>query len=111
MYLSTKRTTTMEETPVIVFAKWHVQEGHLAEVLSALEILAQKSRLEEGNLLYNAFQALDNEHIIYLYEVYRTMDAIKLHRQTEHFQEWALGKIIPLLSHREVTLTRLCIAG
>lgn len=92
----------MEENAVYAVAQWKVRAGNLGGVLQALRELAQSSRTEEGNILYEAHHAVDDNHVIILYEGYRSQAALQAHRESEHFQQLVLGIIVPLLEHREV---------
>jgi quinol monooxygenase YgiN len=45
---------------------------------------------------------VDDAHTIWLYEIYQDEEAAQAHRASTHFQELALGTIVPLLAEREV---------
>lgn len=92
----------MNQAPIYVFAKWHVQPGHLQQVLQLLKTVIIQSRNEPGNLLYNAHQSQTDENIIALYEAYTGNDAVEHHRNTPHFKQIVLAQIVPLLAGREV---------
>jgi quinol monooxygenase YgiN len=94
----------MNPTPIHVFAQWRVQPGHLDEVLTLLGEVAAKSTREPGNLFYEVHQSTADRQLLVLHEAYRDEPALAAHRATEHFQRLVLGKIVPLLAHREVTL-------
>ena len=97
----------MSTIPVYVFAKWQVKQGNLAMVLSLLEQAAQKSRKEEGNLLYKIHQRTNDANTILLYEGYVDETAVEKHRNADHFQEIIIKSIVPLLDSREVVMMRL----
>jgi (4S)-4-hydroxy-5-phosphonooxypentane-2,3-dione isomerase len=92
--------------PVYVFAKWQVKGEHLATVLSLLPQVAKKSREEKGNLFYKIHQSTSDANTLMLYEGYADEAAAQEHRNTEHFQEIVLTKIIPLLGNREVVVSK-----
>lgn len=96
----------MESIAIVIFAKWQVKSGQLDQILPVLEASAPKSRDEEGNLSYQAHQTIEDEHCILLFETYRDQEALEFHRDSPHFQELGLNTIVPLLSHREVFITR-----
>ncbi|MDW3191541.1 MAG: putative quinol monooxygenase [Cytophagales bacterium] len=96
----------MEDTVITIFAKWQVKSGKLAQVLTALEALAQKSREEEGNLSYQAHQSIGEDDCILLFETYRDQEALEAHRTSVHYQDLGLNTIVPLLAHREVSTTK-----
>ena len=97
----------MDNQAVYVIARWKVKAGTLPTVLEALQQLAEQSRAEEGNQLYRAHQLAENPDVILLYEIYRDEQAAQAHRESAHFQQFALGTIVPLLEEREVMRGRL----
>jgi (4S)-4-hydroxy-5-phosphonooxypentane-2,3-dione isomerase len=92
----------MSNQSVYVIARWKVKAGNLPTVLDALKILSAQSRAEEGNELYHAHQLADDDHVILLYEIYKSEKAAQAHRDSRHFQDLALGTIVPLLEERQV---------
>ncbi len=96
----------MESSAIVIFAKWQVGPGNLDKVITALDQLAQASRKEEGNLDYRAHSSLDDENCILLFETYRDKEALEIHRNSAHYQNLGLNTIVPLLSHREVSITQ-----
>lgn len=94
----------MKEKPVYTFAKWQVAEGRLAEVLKWLTEVTEKSRKEEGNLVYKVHQSNTDANMLLLYEGYADAAAVEAHRNSEYFQGLVIGKIMPLLTFREVIL-------
>ncbi|RFZ81851.1 antibiotic biosynthesis monooxygenase [Mucilaginibacter terrenus] len=95
----------MKDQSIHVFAKWQVAEGKLATVLELLPQVAVKSSDEQGNLYYNVFQDRATPDTIILSEAYRNEAALTEHRNSEHYTNIVIGKIIPLLANREVVLT------
>lgn len=97
----------MNNKTIITFAKWQVKQGNLEAVLSLLNEAVAKSSAEEGNLKYEVYQGYDNENILMLFEEYKNQEALEFHRNSTHFQEVVVGKIVPLLENREVILSSL----
>lgn len=97
----------MTNKTIITFAKWQVKQGNLKAVLSLLKEAVEKSSAEQGNLKYEVYQGNDNENILMLFEEYENQQALELHRNSAHFQEVVVGKIIPLLESREVIISSL----
>ncbi len=89
---------------IFTFARWQVKQGNLEEVLSLLKEAVAKSSAEEGNLKYEVYQGNDNKHTLMLFEEYRDRESVDFHRNSAHFQEVVVGKIVPLLENREVLL-------
>lgn len=97
----------MNNKTIITFAKWQVKQGNLETVLSLLKEAVAKSSAEEGNLKYDVYQGNENENTLMLFEEYKDQDALNFHRNSEHFQEVVVGKIVPLLENREVIISSL----
>lgn len=97
----------MNTKSIYVFAKWQVQPDHINEVLVLLQVVAEQSTREPGNLFYTVHQSTADKNTLFLYEAYRDESALAAHREAEHFKTLVIGKIVPLLTHREVTLTTL----
>lgn len=95
----------MTQKTIITFAKWQVKEGHLQEVLSLLKEAVSKSTAEDGNLKYEVYQGNENPNTLMLFEEYIEQDALNFHRNSPHFQEVVVGKIVPLLENREVLIS------
>jgi autoinducer 2-degrading protein len=95
----------MKDQSIHVFAKWQIAEGQLATVLELLPLVAQKSSDEPGNLYYNVFQDRTAPDTIMLSEAYRDEVALTEHRNSDHYKNIVIDKIIPLLANREVVLT------
>ena len=89
-----------------VFAKWKVKETSLDEVLELLKEVSEKSRSEEGNISYEVNQSTTDRNTLLLHERYINNEAIEVHRNTDHFQQLVLGKIVPLLEEREVVIAK-----
>lgn len=93
------------QNPVHVFATWRVKEGQVENVLSLLKEVHDQSIKEEGNLFYKIHQSKEDANTIVLFEGYNNEAAVAAHRNSVHFQDLVLGKIVPLLDTREIVLT------
>ncbi|MEO6177005.1 MAG: putative quinol monooxygenase [Flavobacterium circumlabens] len=93
------------QNPVHVFATWKVKEGQVENVLSLLKTVHDASIREEGNLFYKIHRSNSDLNTIVLFEGYSSEAAVAEHRNSSHFQEFVLGKIVPLLENREIILT------
>src|SRR4051812_20365732 len=85
-----------------VIARYTVQPGNEDAVVALLRELAEASRAEPGNLSFVAHRSLDDPREIVLLERYASRDAFAAHRESRHFQELVLGRIVPLLDSRVV---------
>jgi len=93
------------QNPVYVFATWKVKEGQIDNVLNLLKPVRDESVKENGNLFYKIHQSNLDANTLVLFEGYTSEAAVAEHRNTSHFQELVLGKIVPLLENREIVLT------
>jgi len=93
---------------IAVAAEWRVLPGHEATVRQLmLEAAAAVRQHEPGNLLYVGHQdPADAAHFLF-YEQYADQQALEAHRDSAHYQEIVVGKIVPLLAERTVTFYKL----
>jgi len=91
--------------PIHVFATWKVQAGQIENVLNILKTVGEESVKEAGNLFYQIHQSNADVNTLVLFEGYKNEAAILDHRNSTHYQNLVVGKIIPLLENREVVLT------
>lgn len=89
-------------TEVQVIARYTLAAGREDEVLELLPKLAAASRTEPGNLSYVVYRRLDDDREVVLLERYTSREALAAHRETPHFKDLALGRIVPLLESRVV---------
>ena len=87
-----------------VIARYTLAPGTEDEVLALLPQLAAASRAEPGNLGYEIHRSVEDPLRVVLLERYVSREALDAHRETEHFKELALGRIIPRLADRTVEL-------
>lgn len=95
----------MNDSIIYVFAKWLVAEGQLDTVLAYLPELAAKSTAEPGNLYYTVFQDRSEPGSLMLSEAYRDEAALTAHRNSAHYQEIVVARILPLLQDRQLMLS------
>jgi quinol monooxygenase YgiN len=79
---------------------WTVRDGHLDVVREALAELSRASRLEPGNLYYQAYQDSQEPYIFKIFHVYTDEAAYAAHGRYDHFQRWAVRQAIPVLESR-----------
>jgi quinol monooxygenase YgiN len=83
-----------------VIARYRVADGRVDEVLDLIRAAAERSRQEPGNLSYVAHQSIDDPRDVVLLERYRSPADFAAHRETDHFRDIVLGRIVPLLESR-----------
>lgn len=86
---------------LVVTATWTAQPGQESVVSDAIERLTPLSRQEAGNRFYQAYQDPARPGVFHLFEIYDDEAAYRMHGESDHFQEIALGQAIPVLTNRE----------
>ena len=89
-----------------LIVKWRIKEVETPNILSLLEELVENTRNEPGNLAYNIYQSVENTNELILHERYVDSDAVELHKNSDHYQQIVLQKIIPHLEIREVNILK-----
>ena len=90
---------------VHVFATWKVKQGEIDKVLDLLKTVREESLREAGNIFYKINQSNTDSNTLILFEGYTNETAVEAHRNSAHFQDLVIGKIVPLLEKREIVLT------
>jgi autoinducer 2-degrading protein len=93
---------------LVVVAKWRTQPGQEETVRQLMrELTAAVREHEPGNVLYIAhYDPADPAHFLF-YEQYADQQALEAHRDSAHYQELVVGKIVPLLAERTVSFYKL----
>ncbi|CAM2141279.1 (4S)-4-hydroxy-5-phosphonooxypentane-2,3-dione isomerase [Pararobbsia alpina] len=91
---------------IVVVARWHVAQDQVNDVLDIVSTLRQHSLAEPGCLGYEVFRSTEDTGTVLLIERYRDAEAIDAHRNSAHYQELVVGRIIPMLTGRQVELLR-----
>jgi autoinducer 2-degrading protein len=74
---------------MIVYAvNVYVKEEDIEAFISATEKNHIATRKEPGNIRFDVIQNNSDKSRFMLYEVYRTPEAVKDHKQTEHYLKW-----------------------
>ena len=87
---------------VQLIAHYSVTEGKQDEVLDLLPRLVEATRHEPGNLSYRVYRELGDSRGIVLLERYASREALAAHRESAHFKDLVLGRIVHLLDERTV---------
>ena len=75
---------------IVLAVTWVAHPGHEAEVAGIFGKLETASRQEPGCLLYIVHRHRDNPARFFIYEQYRDEAALQAHRDSPHFQEYAV---------------------
>ncbi len=92
--------------PIVVLARWQTQPGAADAVLALAAALRRSSLAEPGCLGYEVFRSAEEPHTLLLLERYRDASALDAHRQSAHYQDLVVGRILPRLAARQVELLR-----
>jgi len=65
-----------------------VSPGHEDDFIKATKVNHKETRNEKGNLRFDVLQNEENPCLFELYEVYRSDEAVKAHKETRHYKEW-----------------------
>jgi quinol monooxygenase YgiN len=85
-----------------VIARHTIASGNEDKVYALLPELIAGARSEPGNLAFDAYPALGDRSNYVLLERYASRKAFADHRETPHFKDIMLGKILPLLANRTI---------
>ncbi|MEV7690293.1 antibiotic biosynthesis monooxygenase family protein [Streptomyces bungoensis] len=91
---------------IVVIARWTPADGSREDIETALPELVRASSAEPGCLGYGVLRQ-DNGDIV-LVERYADQEALRAHRESEHFQRIVQAYIVPRLVSRDVTVTGTC---
>jgi quinol monooxygenase YgiN len=89
------------EMAFVVVAKWTAKPGEEDAVAEALARLAEPSRAEAGNLVYQPHRSTSDPRVFLIYEVYIDEDAFTTHLESDHLREIGLGDAVPRLADRQ----------
>jgi quinol monooxygenase YgiN len=87
---------------LIVVARWQTSAADLPQVLSLVDELRPKSLAEPGCLAYEVYQHVGTPGSLLLLERYRDAAALEAHKQSDHYQALVVGRVLPLLTGRQV---------
>jgi quinol monooxygenase YgiN len=75
---------------IVLAVTWVAKPNHQDEVASIFRKLEADSRREPGCLLYIVHRHKDDPVRFFIYEQYRDDSALQVHRESPHFQEYAV---------------------
>jgi quinol monooxygenase YgiN len=89
-----------------LIVKWKIKESETARIITLLPELAENTKKEKGNILYEIYQSESNPNELILHERYVDQDAVELHKESAHYQNIVVKEIIPHLEIREVSIVK-----
>ena len=84
---------------VVLAVTWRAKQEHESDVADLFHILQAASRLESGCLMYVVHRHRTDSHRFFIYEQYRDDAALEAHRQSAHFQRYAVTEL-PKIAER-----------
>jgi (4S)-4-hydroxy-5-phosphonooxypentane-2,3-dione isomerase len=76
---------------VVLAVTWVANPGKEEKVAGLFRKLEEASRNEPGCILYIVHRHRADPRVFFLYEQYRDDDALEAHRQSPHFQMYAVN--------------------
>ncbi len=96
---------------IVLLAQYQAKKGKGFEIVELLREMAPLVKAHEpGCWLYQISIEQENPDSILIYEHYEDQAAIDAHRETAHFKEIIIEKIVPLIAKREVSFYDLTIS-
>jgi quinol monooxygenase YgiN len=89
---------------ITVVARWQPLPGRVDTVLALVAALREASLAEAGCLVYEAYRGVADPDSVLLLERYRDRAAIDTHRESGHYRDLVVERILPLLASRQVEL-------
>jgi len=86
---------------VVLAVTWMAKPGHEDEVAELFRKLTAASRQETGCLMYLVHRHKTDAQRFFIYEQYRDDAAIEAHRNSQHFQEYAVAKLRQIADRKE----------
>jgi len=78
---------------IVLAVTWIANAGHEEEVAMIFTQLQAASRQEPGCLMYIVHRHQDDPRHFFIYEQYRDRAALEAHRNSPHFQEYAVAAL------------------
>jgi len=86
---------------IVLAVTWVANPGKEAEVAEIFRKLEMASRREPGCLMYIVHQHRTDPARFFIYEQYRDDAALEAHRQSAHFQLYAITELNSIATRRE----------
>ena len=87
-----------------IIATWRAKPGEEERVAALLAEFLPLVRQEPGCLKFVTHRGVEDPRRFVHYEQYRDHAAFLAHKETAHFQDYVLGRCVPLLEERAVYL-------
>jgi quinol monooxygenase YgiN len=78
---------------IVLAVTWRAKEGQERDVAQIFRALELESRKEPGCLMYVVHRHRTDHQRFFIYEQYRDEKALEAHRNSPHFQSFAVAKL------------------
>ncbi|WP_028857697.1 putative quinol monooxygenase [Psychrilyobacter atlanticus] len=86
-----------------ITAKANVKKENIDLYLKVASVLTDASRNEEGNISYGLFQDTENPSTLTFIEEWKSLEAVKIHEESEHFKT-NISKLIELAESIDINV-------
>jgi quinol monooxygenase YgiN len=87
---------------VQLIARHTIAAGNEDQVYGLIDKLVAAARTEPGNVAFDVYRKSDDSRSYVLLERYASRDALAAHRDAQHFKDYVLDQIVPLLESRVI---------
>lgn len=78
---------------IVLAVTWMAKGGHETDMAELFRALESESRQEPGCLMYIVHRHCTDHRRFFVYEQYRDDAALEAHRNSTHFQKYAVGEL------------------
>lgn len=78
---------------IVLAVTWMANEGHESDVAQLFKTLESASRTEPGCLMYIVHRHTSDNRRFFIYEQYKDDAAMEDHRNSAHFQKYAVQEL------------------
>ncbi len=82
---------------VIYAVSVQVKPGCEDDFITATKFNHKEARKEKGNLRFDVLQSEEDPCKFMLYEIYRSDEAVRAHKETQHYKDWR-EKVAPWMA-------------
>ncbi len=86
---------------IVLAVTWKANEGRETEVARLFSTLQDASRKEPGCLMYIVHRHKTDQRRFFIYEQYHDDAALEAHRNSDHFQQLAVGELTKIATRVE----------
>jgi quinol monooxygenase YgiN len=80
-----RASAAVSSNEVFHVAIFRFEKEHVVDAMAAFRTLAESSRRDPGNLLYDVYRGVDDDRQFYIVEHWASAEALAAHERTEAF--------------------------